>query len=184
MDMILLQPGDPDILGRDPSDAPAWPSDSRPLDGGLDPTRSLELISISQGMKQQMTTDVSNNARTSGRPVISDFTCSKYVGQHSPRFYDCCLRARPLGVGALQPTFIYFLRSQGGMPTPTPVMVISLRDAVISEIQLQSEAVDMPIEQFKLNFTEILWRYTLDAHDGAISTGWSVMHNRPIGSFT
>lgn len=183
MDMILLQPGDPDILGRDPSDAPAWPRDSQPLEGGLDPTRSLELISISQGMKQQMTTDVSNSARSSGRPIITDFTCRKYVSQHSPRFYDCCLRASPLGLGAMQPTLIYVLRSQDGTP-PTPVMVFSLRDAVISEIQLQSEAVDMPIEQFKLNFTEILWRYTLDARAGPISTGWSLAHNRPIGGFT
>lgn len=182
MDMILLQPGDPDILGRDPSDAPAWPSDSRPLDGGLDPARSLELISISQGMKQPMTTDVSNSARTSGRPIITDFTCRKYVSQHSPRFYDCCLRARPLGVGAMQPTLIYFLRSQDA--TPTPVMVFSLRDAVISEIQLECPPNDLPIEQFKLNFTEILWRYTLGAGDGAMSTGWSLMHNRPIGGFT
>ena len=68
------------------------------------------------------------------------------------------------------------------------IMTLALRDAIISEIQFQSHPNDMPTEQFKLNFTEILWTYTIQDVDmstkGSIHKGWSVMHNRPIGSFT
>ncbi|MBV1776679.1 type VI secretion system tube protein Hcp [Burkholderiaceae bacterium DAT-1] len=73
----------------------------------------IELVSLHQGMKQQMTTDVSNSARTSGRPVITEFTCTKYVDKMSVKLFDLCLRANPLGVGAAAPTMIYVLRNSG-----------------------------------------------------------------------
>jgi type VI secretion system secreted protein Hcp len=137
-------------------------------------------------MKQQITTDVSNSARTSGRPIITEFTCTKYVDKTSVKFYDYCLRAQPLGKGKSQPTKLYIARNSG---TKTAnILTFQLRDAIISEIQFQSHPDDMPTEQFKLNFTEILWTYTVQTADtgtaGNIATGWSVARNRPIGQFT
>ena len=65
---------------------------------------------------------------------------------------------------------------------------VELRDAIISEIQFQSHPDDMPTEQFKLNFTEILWTYTVQLPDlssgGNLKAGWSLLRNRPIGDFT
>lgn len=46
------------------------------------------------------------------------------------------------------------------------IITIALRDALITEIQLQSQSDDMPTEQFKLSFTEILWTYSLQQADG------------------
>ncbi len=63
-----------------------------------------------------------------------------------------------------------------------------LRDALRSEIELQTHANDMPTEHFKLNFTEILWSYSMQqAHGqpGAQHTaGWSLARNRPSHTFT
>ena len=183
MDLILLQPGNPDLIGETSSTHidNVWRQDI------LNFGKCMELVSIHHGMKQQITTDVSNKARTSGRPVITEFTCVKYVDQTSVKLYDICLRAAPLGAGKDNPTKIYIARNSGDKTAN--IMTLSLRDAIISEIQFQSHPNDMPTEQFKISFTEILWTYTIQEVDmttpGNVHAGWSVMHNRPIAnSFT
>lgn len=183
MDLILLQPGNADdIIGTDSSTY----IDNEWRDEILQFGKCMELVSVHHGMKQQITTDVSNKSRTSGRPVITEFTCVKYVDQTSVKLYDYCLRAQTLGSGDSNPTKIYIARNSGDKTAN--IMTIALRDALISEIQFQSHPDDMPTEQFKLNFTEILWTYTIQVADmktpGSVHTGWSVARNRPIGNFT
>lgn len=187
MDLILFQPGNPDVFGG----ANGW-AQSGSLAGdalrkalpGLG--HCIELVSLHQGMKQQITTDVSNSARTSGRPIITELTLTKYVDQASVKLYEYCLRAEPLGKGKDQPTRIHIARDSGD--STANIITIALRDAIVSEIQLQSHPDDMPTEQFKLNFTEILWTYTMQKADlamaGKQTTGWSIARNRPIGQFT
>lgn len=187
MDLILLQPGDADVFGGTNS----WDNGGSLIDNTwrdqvLALGECIELVSIHQGMKQQVTTDVSNSARTSGRPIITEFTCTKYVDKTSVKFYEYCLRAQPLGKGKAQPTKLYIARNSG--ESTGNIMTFQLRDAIISEIQFQSHPDDMPTEQFKLNFTEILWTYTVQRADtgpaGNLATGWSIARNRPIGQFT
>ncbi len=189
MDLILLQPGDSQVF----SGANDWEQGGSLIDGrfgGVDPSLKLgqyiELVSTHQGMKQQVTTDVSNSARTSGRPIITEFTCVKYVDKTSVKLYDYCLRAQTLGEGKDKPSFIYILRSSGNKTAN--IITFALRDALISEIQFQSHPDDMPTEQFKLNFTEILWSYNVQQAEmktlGKITAGWSLVHNRPITQFT
>ncbi|GAB3347271.1 Hcp family type VI secretion system effector [Lysobacter tyrosinilyticus] len=192
MDLILLQPGNKTIFGGD--DTNSWAADAAPGGPayGLDDPiakqfgHCIELVSVHQGVKQQVTTDVSNSARTSGRPIITDFTCVKYVDKTSVKFYELCLRAEPLGKGKDQPTKIHILRNFGDKTAN--ILSFHLRDALISEIQFQSHSDDMPTEQFKLNFTEILWESTVQSADaaraGIESSGWSLARNRVIGSFT
>ena len=181
MDLILLQPGNSDIIG----DTSSTYIDNVWRDDVLQFGKCMELVSIHHGMKQQITTDVSNKARTSGRPVITEFTCVKYVDQTSVKMYDYCLRAASLGSDKDNPTKIYIARNSGDSKTIN-IMTMALRDAIISEIQFQSHPNDMPTEQFKLSFTEILWTFTVQEHDmsvaGNVQAGWSVMHNRPIGN--
>ena len=193
MDLILLEPGNGDfVFGKTPGDGSGSIGGSLVDAGWRDNPalralgRCIELVSLHQGMKQQITTDVSNSARTSGRPVITEFTCVKYVDRTSVNLYDLCLRAEPLGRGAAQPTKLYIARNSGDRTAN--IMTIWLRDAIISEIQLQTHPDDMPTEQFKLNFTEILWSHSVQQADGKPSsqhtTGWSLARNRPIGAFT
>ncbi|HSC79332.1 MAG TPA: type VI secretion system tube protein Hcp [Chitinolyticbacter sp.] len=193
MDLILLQPGDSDIFGGENS----WANGGSLIDNFEDvwkdfkpPSKNmgqcLELVSVHQGMKQQITTDVSNSARTSGRPIITEFTCVKYVDKTSVKFFEYCLRAQPLDTDPSKPTKIYIARNSGDKTAN--ILTMSLRNALISEIQFQSHPDDMPTEQFKLSFTEILWTYTVQKADtttaGNLSAGWSIARNRPIGQFT
>jgi type VI secretion system secreted protein Hcp len=191
MDLILLEPGDTNaVFGTEKND---WGTGGSLIDdqwrdkdalNGIG--QCLELVSMHQGMKQQMTTDVSNSARTSGRPIITEFTCVKYVDKTSVKLYDMALRAQPLGADKTQPTKLYIARNSGDQTAN--IMTIWLRDAMISEIQLQTHPDDMPTEQFKLNFTEILWFYTVQLADtkilGKRASGWSLARNRPITAFT
>ena len=191
MDLILLEPGDTNaVFGTEKND---WATGGSLIDdqwrdkdalNGIG--QCLELVSMHQGMKQQMTTDVSNSARTSGRPIITEFTCVKYVDKTSVKLYDMLLRAQPLGTGTAQPTKLYIARNSGDQTAN--IMTIWLRDAMISELQLQTHPDDMPTEQFKLNFTEILWFYTVQLADtkilGKRTSGWSLARNRPITQFT
>lgn len=191
MDLILLQPGSEEVFGKDKND---WDTGGSLIDEvdrddilAFGDSPCLELVSVHQGMKQQVTTDVSNSARTSGRPVITEFTCVKYVDKTSVKFYEYCLRAQPLGSGKDEKTKLYICRNSGDKTAN--IMTFSLRDALISEIQFQSHPDDMPTEQFKLNFTEILWDFTVQRADttrvaGTKSSGWSLARNRVIGDFT
>lgn len=169
MDLILLQPGDQALF---PTGGDAGAGHS----GLANPGQCIELVSLHQGMKQQVTTDVSNSARTSGRPVITEFTCVKYVDKVSVKLYDYCLRAQPIGKDK-DATYIYIMRTSGDKTVP--IMTFALRDALVSEIQFQTHPDDMPTEQFKLNFTEVVWR-----HESGPASGWSLARNRPIAQFT
>ncbi|MBC3935537.1 type VI secretion system tube protein Hcp [Undibacterium sp. CY7W] len=189
MDLILFQPGAADIVSAGTgsmmqNDSPLTRAANAFTTVNKNPC--LELISVHHGMKQQITTDVSNSARTSGRPVITEITCVKYVDAASVKLYDYCLRAEPLGKGPAAPTIIYLLRNSGD--TISNSITIQLRDAIISEIQFQSNPDDMPTEQFKLSFTEILWTYATPSTEASapvtISSGWSVVRNRPISAFS
>ena len=72
MDLVLLKPGLDELEG-------ASLIDGTVVDTGEDLTGCIELVSMHFGMKQQMTTDVSNAARTSGRPSLNDITATKYL---------------------------------------------------------------------------------------------------------
>ncbi|WP_026971607.1 type VI secretion system tube protein Hcp [Aliagarivorans marinus] len=205
MDLILLQFGDDSFTKpQDPAGSGLLdPSGGSLIDGadfgdswtaltanaggsGFDPKKCVELVSINQGLQQQVTTDVSNSARTSGRPIISDFTCVKYVDVASPKMYDYCLRAKPLDSDSGSPTMIFVLRNSGDQLNI--IMRFELRLALISEIQFQSHPNDMATEQFKLNFTEITWHHQLQGpgmqNKGTMAAGWSIAKNRPIGALT
>ncbi|ALU89494.1 type VI secretion system tube protein Hcp [Herbaspirillum rubrisubalbicans] len=186
MDLILLQPGDSTVLAgasnwttAQSSQIASWPSGT----AGLPTAPCFEMTSVHFGMKQQMTTDVSNNARTSGRPVITDITCVKYIDNASTLLYDRCLRAYPLGTSA-KCTSIFLLRNSGDQLAC--LMKIDLYNAMVSEIQTQTHPNDMPTEQFKINFTDIMWTYYPQANDtsvgGMLMKGWSVRQNQALSA--
>lgn len=154
MDLILFQPGDPGFFkGLLAADASGGLINDRfkPLQLG----QFIELVSVSQG--------INNPTQITVKPIITEFTCVKYLDKTSVRLYDYCLRAQALGTGEKQPSYLYILRNSGDQTAN--IMTIKLRDAIVTEIQFQTNPNDMPTEQFKLSFTEILWTYSMQAGD-------------------
>lgn len=188
MDLILLEPGDPEFIPATSDTTGGSLIDTQWRDANLQMGRCFELVSLHQGMqnKTAITADLSRDSAAAQRPVITELTCVKYVDQTSVKLYEYCLRAQPLGKGKDQPTTLYIARNSGDKTST--IMKLSLRDAIVSEIQFQSHPDDMPTEEFKLNFTEILWTYTTELADtqkaGNLVTGWSLTHNRPITQFS
>lgn len=200
MDLILLQPGEQALFGgfnsttygKDLIDGGPWTVDENNVVSKASATtgsrygQCIELVSLQQGMKQQLVSDFNNAARTSGRPMVTEFTAVKYVDQTSVKLYEYCLRAQPIGVGRDKPSKIFIFRKSN--EKFELLMQFQLRDAIISEIQLESHSGDMPTEKFMLSFTEILWTYSVqDANTGPaghFSSGWSILRNQPIAQFT
>jgi type VI secretion system secreted protein Hcp len=183
MNFFLLQPGDPDLFDGDPTDGLEGMPEK---DATFDPGLCVPLISVTQGLKQSVTTDVGNAARTAGRPIVGDFTLVRFVDALSVRLYQYCLEVRSLGAGPERPTYLHMLSGSDG--AARLVLTFALRDAILSEVQFQSHPdQDTPTEQLALNFTEILWHYRIEKGGrpiGELRTGWSVVGNRPIASFT
>ena len=184
MDLILLQPGDPTFFPPGDWSTGGTLVNSHLQDAHLNAGQCIELVSLHQGMHQSFTTNKA--APSTNHPVITELTCVKYVDKLSSKLYEYCLRAEPLSKGKAHPTLIYILRNNGDHIVN--VMTITLRDALVSEIQVQLHTDDMPTEQFKLNFTEILWTYTEQTTDSnvadKVSAGWSKERNRTITGFT
>lgn len=171
MDLFLLQPGDPDILyGCDRPQIAGLP----PKDDIFDPSLCVPLISLSQTLKPQ----------TAGGAPTAEFTLVKPVDSLSVKLYEFCLEARPLGAGQMRPTYLHMFRGLGG-PEPLAMMV-SLRDALISGIALQSHPDGPATEVITLATPEVLWLYRLQdpTRPGTLRTGWSVSQNKPLMSFT
>ncbi len=186
MDLILLEFGNAALTSAKGNDAGASEGSlgaltDNPGNLGFDHSKCVELVSISQGIKQQITTDGSNSARTSGRPVVSDFTCVKYVDATSPKLYEYCLSAKLLDAPGA-PCRIHVLRNSGDRLNL--LMQFKISNVLISEIDFQSHPNDMATEHFKLNFTEISWLYCSQGpgmqDKEHVATGWNIARNRPI----
>ncbi|OUU50937.1 MAG: hypothetical protein CBC12_04860 [Candidatus Puniceispirillum sp. TMED52] len=181
MDLVILKPGASDIFNAETT---ASLVDGDILDSGEDISGGIELVSCNWGMHQQMTTDVSNTARTSGRPNLNDITIVKYLDRISPVLYRYCLSATPIDDGE-EPTQIFLCRNanqNGDENVIGSIMTISLYNCMISSVQAQSHPNDMATEQLTLNFTDIAWSATHQLSDasvaGSVAYQWSVTRNR------
>jgi type VI secretion system secreted protein Hcp len=180
MDLVLLKPGNVVVPE---GQASMIEGSIVGVDGDL--SDCIELVSCNYGFSQQMTTDVSNQARTSGRPNVNDITVVKYLDVVSPILYRHALSATPLDDGE-EPTEIYLCRNSnqdGDENVIGAIMTISLSNCMISSVQAQSHPNDIATEQFTLNFTDIKWAANFQGVDavsqaGALVYQWSVAKNR------
>lgn len=153
MDLVLLKPGREELAG-------ASMLDGELMESGEDITGCIELISMGYGFRQQMTTDVSNSARTSGRPDMEDITAVKYVDRSSPLLYKHMLSATPIDDG-IEPTQLFLCRNANmdgdGNSVIGNIATVKLYNCMITSIEAQSHPNDMATEQLTLNFTDIEW---------------------------
>ena len=128
MDLVLLKPGN---VAVPEGQASMIEGSIVGVDGDL--SDCIELVSCNYGFSQQMTTDVSNQARTSGRPNVNDITVVKYLDVVSPILYRHALSATPLDDGE-EPTEIYLCRNSnqdGDENVIGAIMTISLSNCMI-----------------------------------------------------
>jgi type VI secretion system secreted protein Hcp len=165
MDIILLQPGEPDLVY--PPTIPRIDGLPAAVIGGFDPELCVPLIAFGQDLKAPASATA---------PPAAAFTVVKPVDALSVKLYEFCLRAKPLGEGRERPTYLH--RVSNGVL----MFTVALRDAAITDIQLQGQADGSTVERLTLNPTEMLWTYYRGA--GTLHTGWSTLLKEPIASFT
>jgi type VI secretion system secreted protein Hcp len=165
MDIILLQPGEPELVY--PPAVPRIDGLPAAVIGGFDPGLCVPLIAFGQDLKAPASVTA---------PPAAAFTVVKPVDALSVKLYEFCLRAKPLGEGRERPTYLH--RVSNGVL----MFTVALRDAAITDIQLQGQADGSTVERLTLNPTEMLWTYYSGA--GTLHTGWSTLLKEPIASFT
>ncbi len=136
----------------------------------------IECLSFSHGVAMQMTGDISNKERTSGKPNIQDLTTTKYTDKASPVLSQACCEGRKIGDCKLT-----VARNEGG--NVMPLIIYTLKDAIISSVSVGGGGGDKPTETLTLNFTAIQWDYTAQKPDstkeGNASGKWDMKTNTP-----
>jgi type VI secretion system secreted protein Hcp len=166
MDIILLQPGEPEIVY--PPAVPRIEGLPAAVIGGFDPGLCVPLIGFGQDLRAPAPATA---------PPVTTFTVVKPVDALSVKLYEFCLRAKPLGEGRERPSYLHRV-SNGGL-----MLTVALRDAAIADIQLQTQADGSPVERLTLAPSEMLWTYYFNGGE-TLHTGWSTLLKGPIASFT
>ncbi len=136
----------------------------------------IELLSFSHGIAMQITGDVSNQERTSGKPNHQDLTVSKYVDIATCPVIAACNAATNLGTVVLT-----MGRNDAG--AFLPYMVITLDNVLVSSASMASGSGDKATETVTFNYTRIKWDFSQqkpasgkEGNNGAI---WSLATNTP-----
>jgi type VI secretion system secreted protein Hcp len=130
--------------------------------------------SIHFGAMQQVTTDIGNSARTSGRPVIKDVTIERPLKADGLDLLFDCIQTNTFDATIVLPT-----AANEGVAGQ---IKIDLKDAMISKYEIvPGESGDLR-ERFEINFTQFTQR-TQNLADGnfvdiAKPITWDITRNR------
>ena len=126
------------------------------LDGYTD---HMELFSYSHGIAQNVTANVSNKDRTTGRPIHQDFAVTKDVDQTSPSLLQACNEAK-----VFADLLITVGRNDNG--TIIKLFTYEMKNVIISSISVSGGGGSKPIESITFNYSHIEWTYYAEKEEG------------------
>jgi type VI secretion system secreted protein Hcp len=137
-------------------------------------TSQIELLSFSHGVAMQITGDLSNTERTSGKPNHQDFTVTKYLDQSSPKFNEACCK----GDNFTEVKITVGRNDKGAM---LPLIVYTLKNVVISSVSIGGGGGDKPVETLTMNYNHITWDFHTQKAEGSelghVDTKWDLAKN-------
>ncbi|HEX7241691.1 MAG TPA: type VI secretion system tube protein TssD [Longimicrobiaceae bacterium] len=137
----------------------------------------IEVMSYSHGVSMQVTGDVSNTERTSGRPMHQDFHVTKYLDKASPVLNQKCCEGKNLGE-----VLLTIGRNDAG--TLIPLIVYTLGNVVVSSVSVGGGGGDKPVESVSLNYSSIKWDYGAQKEEGGaagkVAGSWDVSANKTV----
>jgi type VI secretion system secreted protein Hcp len=136
----------------------------------------IELLSYSHGVAMQMTGDVSNTKRTSGKPNFQDFTISKLMDKSTPSFNQYCTQSTDLG-----DVIVTLLQNDQG--AVIEMMKYTLKNTLVSSISVGGGGGGVPSETITFSYSAIQWDYkpqkTAGTAAGTASATWDLAANAP-----
>ncbi|HET7321985.1 MAG TPA: type VI secretion system tube protein Hcp [Longimicrobiaceae bacterium] len=137
--------------------------------------KKIELLSYSHGVAMQVTGDVSNTERTSGRPMHQDFHLTKYVDKTTPLLNQHCCEGKAFATAK-----ITIGRNDAG--TVIPLIIYSLTNVVVSSVSVGGGGGDKPVESFSLNYASIKWDFSTQKEaggkEGTVQGKWDLTTNK------
>src|SRR5271168_5503720 len=106
--------------------------------------KSIEVLSFSHGVAQQITGDQSNTKRTSGKPNHQDFTVTKFQDLSSCKLIDFCNQAKPI------PT-VKVTIGQNDNGKVTKIFIYEMTNALISSVSIGGGGGGKPQETVTFN---------------------------------
>ena len=143
-------------------------------------TDKIELMSYSHNVAMQVTNDVSNSERTSGRPHIGEFTVTKFIDTSTPTLNEYCCAGKPI----TEVKITIGRNAAEGSGQILPFIVYTLTNVVFSNVSVSGGTGGKPVETLSMNFTKIKWELTAQKDDGtkegtAAST-WDLAANKVV----
>lgn len=137
--------------------------------------KQIEIMSYSHNVAMQVTNDVSNTERTSGRAHVGEFSLTKFVDLATPVLNEYCCS------GKVIPTAVLTLcRNDNG--NMLPFIVYTLSNVIISHLSVSGGSGGKPVETLSLNFTKIKWEITAQKatgeKEGNSSSVWDMAMNQ------
>ena len=138
----------------------------------------IEVMSYSHNVAMQVTNDVSNAERTSGKPYVGEMSLTKFLDQSTPTLNQYCCAGKSIpeakvvvGRNAAE--------SSGQM---MPYITYTLTNAIISNLSVSGGSGGKPVETLSLNFTKIKWELTAQdakgGKKGTAATAWDLAANK------
>ncbi|ASG64223.1 type VI secretion effector protein (Hcp) [Kluyvera genomosp. 3] len=136
--------------------------------------KQIEIMSYSHNVAMQVTNDVSNTERTSGRAHVGEMSMTKFVDLSTPTLNEYCCSGRVI------PTAVLTLcRNDNG--NMLPFIVYTFTNAIISHLSVSGGSGGKPVETLSLNFTKIKWEITAQKlggeKEGNASSVWDLAQN-------
>ena len=134
----------------------------------------MELLSFSHGVAMQITGDLSNTERTSGKPNHQDMTVTKYLDGASPVLNQSCCE----GKGFAQVDIIIGRNDKG---TVIELMRYTMKNVIISSVSIGGGGGDKPVETLTLNYNNLAWKFTSQnasfGQKGVVNGTWNLAKN-------
>ncbi len=144
------------------------------LDGYKD---HMELFSYSHGVAQNVTANVSNTDRTTGRPMHQDFSVTKDVDKATPSLLQGLNEAK-----VYKTVEITVARNDSG--SVVKIFTYKLEDVVISSMSVSGGSGSKPIESLTMNYARIEWTYYAQKEEGGAGGNavakWDVSQNKAV----
>src|ERR1700741_940282 len=137
--------------------------------------QQIELLSFSHGVAMQITGDISNTERTSGKPNHPELTATKYLAQSSPKLNEACCKG-----DNFKSVEVTVGRNDKG--AVIPLIKYTLKNVVLSSVSIGGGGGDKPVETVTLNYNHITWDFTSQkaagAKEGHVPGKWDLALNK------